>query len=262
MTPLTTPTGLRLLALALGAGLLVGGCAAATADQGPGSEPVASADFGPDGPGPSDTPDPALSGQPVPTLPPGDPGTGTADETEDGHDGEDGHHEDDEHGTVTDVPLAALLDAGTVGALAGGTWATDAKGAEACLTGAPDGAAASRSAVLVSDDGRLVQSVSTWPGPRAAGKAKVAVGALAAELVACGFTEAGDPRLGDASTALERTSGTDGAAGTTERAVVIAAEGATMVLTGAGTAGAEGVWESLSDVAMGTLCAAGAHGCH
>ncbi len=43
---------------------------------------------------------------------------------------------------------------------------------------------------------------------------------------------------------------------------MIAAEGVTMVLTGAGSAAAEGVWESLSDVAMGTLCAAGAHGCH
>ncbi len=148
----------------------------------------------------------------MPTLPPGDPGTGSGDEAEDGRGDEDGDHGDDDHGTVTDVPPAALLDAGTVGALAGGTWAADAKGAEACLTGAPDGAAASRSAVLVSDDGRLVQSVSTWPGPRAAGKAEAAVAALAAELVACGFTEAGDPRLGDASTALERASGTDGAA--------------------------------------------------
>jgi len=148
MTPLTTRTGLRLLALALGAGLLASGCAAATADQGSGPDPVRSADFGPDGPGPSDTPDPALSGQPVPTLPPGDPGTGSADEAggEDGPAEEEHHDEEGEHGTLTDVPARALLDAGTVGALAGGTWTPDEQAAEACLTATPNGAAASRSA--------------------------------------------------------------------------------------------------------------------
>jgi hypothetical protein len=43
---------------------------------------------------------------------------------------------------------------------------------------------------------------------------------------------------------------------------VIAAEGATVTLTGSGSAAAAGTWESLADLAMGGLCAAGVHGCH
>ena len=262
----------RWLAVALGLGLLVGGITAATADQSPEQRTGATgADFGEDGPGPSDSPDPALTGQPVPTLPPGDPGTdepgtddpdaddaGTdADDETDGTDGSGGSDGDQpDAARLTEVPAAALLDVQTVGAVAGGSWApTDPAGDDACLS-ADQGGAPTRSVVLAADDasGRLVQSVATWPTAKAARAAVVGVGSA---LESCGFTATGDPRLGEASAAFERT--VDGAQ---QHAVVIAVEGATLVLAGSGSAAAPGAWESLADVAMGSACAAGVHGCH
>jgi hypothetical protein len=263
----------RWLAVALGLGLLVGGITAATADQSPEQPASASgADFGPDGPGPSDSPDPALTGQPVPTLPPGDPGTGEpgtddpdSDDTrpDDGSDDSDGSGGADgdqpDAGRLTEVPAAALLDVQTVGAVAGGSWSpADPAGDDTCLA-ADQGGAPSRSVVLAADDagGRLVQSVATWPTAKAARAAVVGVGSLGSVLEACGFTATGDPRLGEASASFDRT--VDGAQ---QHAVVIAVEGATLVLAGGGSAAAPGVWESLADVAMGSACAAGVHGCH
>jgi hypothetical protein len=260
----------RWLAVALGLGLLVGGITAATADQSPEQPASASgADFGPDGPGPSDSPDPALTGQPVPTLPPGDPGTGEpgtddpdsdengsgdGSEDSDGSGGADGDQPD--AGRLTEVPASALLDVQTVGAVAGGSWSpADPAGDDTCVA-ADQGGAPSRSVVLAADDagGRLVQSVATWPTAKAARAAVVGVGSV---LESCGFIATGDPRLGEASAAFDRT--VDGAQ---QHAVVIAVEGATLVLAGSGSAAASGVWESLADVAMGSACAAGVHGCH
>lgn len=263
----------RWVALALGVGLLVGGISAAVADQG--SAPTTSSaakespDFGEDGPGPSDTPDPALSDKPVPTLPPGDPGDGSGETAgpDSGHGDEDGNGDGDRHddadapdkGRLATVPATVMLDAQTVGAVAGGSWAApaDASGVDACLTDTPAGAAAGRSSVLAADDasGRLAQQVSTWTSVRAA---KAGVDTVAAALAACGFTATGDPRLGEASAQLERT--VDG--GAVERVVVLAAEGATVTLAGTGSGAADGTWESLADLAMGGLCAAGVHGCH
>jgi len=257
----------RWLAVALGLGLLVGGITAATADQSPEQPTRATgANFGPDGPGPSDSPDPALSGQPVPTLPPGDPGTdepGTDDPdaddpgSEDGAEGSGGPDGDQpDAARLTEVPAAALLDVQTVGAVAGGSWSpADPAAGDACLA-ADQGGAPTRSVVLAADDagGRLVQSVATWPAAKGARAAVVGLGSV---LEACGFTAAGDPRLGEASAAFDRT--VDGAQ---QHAVVIAVEGATLVLAGSGSAAAPGVWESLADVAMGSACAAGVHGCH
>ncbi|HET9944557.1 MAG TPA: hypothetical protein VFR56_02820 [Actinomycetes bacterium] len=261
---------MRWLAVAIGLGLLVGGITAATADQSPKQTAGATgADFGPDGPGPSDSPDPALTGQPVPTLPPGDPGT-DAPGTDDPDAGDAGTDEDSDHsdesggtdgdqpdaGRLTEVPAAALLDVQTVGAVAGGSWSpADPSGDDACPA-ADHGGAPTRSAVLAADDasGRLVQSVGTWPTSKAA---RVAVVGLGSALEACGFTPAGDPRLGEASAAFDRT-----VDGTQQHAVVIAVEGATLVLAGSGSAAAPGAWESLADIAMGSACAAGVHGCH
>ena len=259
----------RWVAVALGLGLLVGGITAATADQSPDSSaPAAGADFGPDGPGPSDSPDPALSGQPVPTLPPGDPGTdepGTDDPQDPADDSDepdrpDGDSNDGADGArLTEVPAAALLDAETVGTVAGGSWVPTDLGSsgadDSCGTGG-QGGAPTRAALLVADDGagRLVQSVATWPTAR---DARAAVSGLGSALAACGFAAVGDPRLGEASAAFDRT-----VDGSPQHAVVIAVEGATLVLAGSGTAAAPGTWESLTDVAMGSVCAAGVHGCH
>ena len=260
----------RWVALALGVGLLVGGISAAVADQGsPGTSSSAkeSPDFGEDGPGPSDTPDPALSDKPVPTRPPGDPGNGSdgSDSSEPGTTPEPGHSDEPDpdapdKGRLATVPASVMLDTQTVGAVAGVAWAPatgDAATVEACLTDTPVGAAAGRATVLAADDasGRLVQQVATWRSVRAASGG---VGTVADALVGCGFTATGDPRLGDASAQLERA----GDGGAVERVVVIAAEGATVTLTGSGSAAVDGTWESLADLAMGGLCAAGVHGCH
>lgn len=266
MTVSLTPTRLRCArtaAAALGLALLLGACSAATAEQGDDSAgaPVESARSTPDGPGPSDTPDPALSGQPVPTLPPGDPGTDGSGEAatddappegDDGHAGEHGPDESDEAVGTRTVPAAALVDPATVAALAGGSWSAEAGAGSAagCPPVTPAGAAASRTLLLRSADGTLLQVVSAHRTVRAA---RQAVDGVAGLLAGCGFTSAGDPRLGEASTALARAP---------ERAVVIAAEGATVVLVGRGSAASAAAWDSLADLALGTSCAAGVHGCH
>lgn len=253
------PSLARPAAVAVGLALLLGGCSAATADQG---APVASesrsagADF-PEGPGPQDRPDPALAGEPVPTLPPGDPGTGTeADAGDDRADGEaeQRHGGDDGHRRVTAVPDSALVDPETVAALAGGTWTVDPDGGEPCATTAPASATASRTVTLTSGPGRLVQTVSAHGS---AGAARDAVAELTEQLAGCGFAPDGDPRLGEASAQLTR----EVAAGR-ELATVLAVEGASVVLVGSGAAAEQAAWPALADVALGTACAAGEHGCH
>jgi hypothetical protein len=247
---MTFPALVRPAAVAVGLALLVGGCSAASADQAPhGSHTAhAGADF-PEGPGPDDRPDPALSGQPVPTLPPGDPGTGS------GSDSGAADPDHDEHeGHVTDVPDAALVDAETVAALAGGSWAPETAPGERCAVAAPDGATASRSLTLVSEGDRLVQTVSAHESDQAA---RDAVPGLAERLAGCGFSAAGDPRLGEASVQLTRATGT-----ATELAMVLAVEGATVVLVGTGAPAAPAAWAALADLSLGTACSAGVHGCH
>lgn len=265
MTVSLTPTrrrAARAVAGALGLALLLGACAAATAEQ---DADAPKARTGApqrtvEGPGPSDSPDPALAGEPVPTLPPGDPGTGGDGEPTDAAEGDDGHageHGPDEAVRARTVPSSALVDAGTVGALAGGSWTedADAAGPAGCPPVAPKGAAASGTLALRSADGALLQTVSAHRTVRAARRA---VQLVADELAACGFTAAGDPRLGEASAALARGDNT----GAPEKAVVIATEGATVVLVGRGSAASAGSWDALADMALGTACAAGVHGCH
>jgi hypothetical protein len=237
--------------------LLLCGCSAATADQGTPSRSASTAggaDF-PEGPGPEDRPDPALSGEPVPTLPPGDPG---ADTDADAGTGDGGHGDDEDGGhrrhRVTSVPEAALVDAATVAALAGGDWTVDPDGGSHCPTAAPAGAAASRTVTLTAPDGVLAQTVSAFESARAA---REAVAAEATRLAGCGFAADGDPRLGEASAQLTKDTGTD-----RQLALVLAAEGATVVLVGTGSAASQAVWPSLADVALGTSCSAGVHGCH
>lgn len=205
--------------------------------------------FGPDGPGASDSPDPALTGRPVPTLPPGDPGT----------DGPDADAPDD--GTsarppVTEVPVGALLDVETVGAVAGGSWTAATAPAGWCA--APrtvGGGSASRGSRLTSDTGRLVESVSAHLSDPAAERA---VARTVARLGGCGWRDDRDPRLGEASEQLTRTA----ADGTEQVALVLAADGVGVVLIASGSAAAQGVWESLTDLALGSSCLAAPEGCH
>lgn len=222
----------------------------------------------PDGPGPGDRADPALAGEPTPTLPPGDPGTGGGSGDSDGadHAGDEhagGEHAGDEHaddghadgGGHPAVPAGALLDAETVASLATGTWRVTGPGAaDACADLAPVGALASRGVALVSADGSFVEWAGAYPDADAAA---AAVAPTADRLTACGFTVSGDPRLGEASTELTRTDGPGPA-----RAMVLAADGAAVVVLAAGTAAAPGTWDALVDIALGTSCAAAPHGCH
>lgn len=204
--------------------------------------------FGPDGPDASDTPDPALSGEPVPTLPPGDPGTGSpgpgdAAET---------------HAPGAPVPAAALLDTATVAAVAGGDWTVRPAPRRWCDAPRAPGAGTARVQVLESADGRLVQSVGGYAGTGADRAAVQAVDTATERLRTCGFTLDRDPRLGAASQLLTRTA----ADGTDQVVLVLAAEGVGVVLMASGTPAERGAWESLADLALGSSCAAAADGCH
>lgn len=198
---------------------------------------------GGEGPDVSDTPDPALSGQPVPTLPPGDPGADDSTATPDAP-----------PGPVATIPAEAMLDAPTVGAVAGGSWTAAEAPAGWCATPHTPGARVDRAQVLTTDGGRLLETVSSH-ADRAA--ARRAVDRAATRLVACGWTLDHDPRLGEASEQLTRSGG-DGP----EVALVLAADGVGVVLVAVGTAAAQGTWESLADLALGSSCLAADEGCH
>jgi len=202
--------------------------------------------FGPDGPGASDSPDPALSDQPVPTLPPGDPGTDAPDDADSGT---------STHPPVTEVPVGALLDVASVGAVAGGGWTDDVAPAGWCAAPRTVGGSVSRAALLTSDTGRLVETVSAHPSDPAAERA---VARTVARLEACGWRDDRDPRLGEASEQLTRTT----ADGTEQVAVILASDAVGVVLVASGSAAAQGVWESLTDLALGSSCLAAADGCH
>jgi hypothetical protein len=182
----------------------------------------------------------------VPTLPPGDPGTDAPDDAGSGT---------SVHPPVTVVPVAALLDVASVGAVAGGDWTAAAAPAGWCTAPRTVGGPVSRGALLTSDTGRLVETVSAHPSGLAAERA---VARTVARLEACGWRDDRDPRLGEASEQLTRTT----ADGTAEVALVLAADGVGVVLVASGSAAGQGAWESLTDLALGSSCLATADGCH
>jgi hypothetical protein len=230
-----------------GTGRLTEGLPAAAPAAATPAADVAEQPDGPDGPGAEDTPDPALSGQPVPTLPPGDPGSDGA--------GSGDHAGDRGHEAVTEVPVGALLDAETVGAVAGGRWAAGDVPAEGCAAPRAPGSRVTRAGALTSDGGALVQTVTAHETPRAAVRA---VGRAVLRLEACGWAAGHDPRLGEASRQLTRTTPD----GTEQVALVLAAEGVGVALVGSGSAAEQGTWESLADLALGSSCLAASDGCH
>lgn len=208
--------------------------------------------FGPDGPDASDTPDPALSGQATPTLPPGDPGTTTPPPT-----GHDPRHR------VTDVPVTSLVDTASLGAVAGGTWVKAPAAGSWCSAPRTGPAGSSRAQLLTATPagtpGRVVESVTAHGSAAAAADA---VAATTARLQDCGLVVDRDPRLGQVS---EQLTGDlpDGAGGTDHVvALVLASERVGVVLIASGSAAQQGVWESLADLALGSSCAASPDGCH
>jgi hypothetical protein len=208
--------------------------------------------FGPDGPAATDAPDPALSGQATPTLPPGDPGTTTPPPT-----GHDPRHR------VTHVPATALLDTAALAAVAGGTWVERPTPSSWCSAPRTGPAASSRSQLLTATPagtpGRVVESVTAHDSAAAAADA---VAATTARLQECGLVVDRDPRLGQVS---EQLTGElpDGAGGTDQVvALVLASEHVGVVLMASGPAAEQGAWESLADLALGSSCAASPDGCH
>ena len=96
----------------------------------------------------------------------------------------------------------------------------------------------------------VVETVSTHADDDAA---DAAVAGLRTRLPDCGWDLGEDPRLGSAS--LTATRGD-------RRLGVVSVEGVTVVLLGRGPRADGFGWDGLLDVALGTSCAATAHGCH
>jgi hypothetical protein len=183
-----------------------------------------------------------------PSLPPGDPGLDAPEAPDPGLAGPDAHEHGDE--ALRSVPAAALLTAGTVGMVLGGSWDRRTGGGDECLR--PQDAVAARSMTYGgSVEALLVETVATYPDAEAADKAVADLGEAA---VGCGWTAEADPRIGSASVAA-----TDGPRTMT----AVSAEGVLVLLVGAGDVAAGGArWGSLVDMALGTSCAAAADGCH
>jgi hypothetical protein len=152
----------------------------------------------------------------------------------------------------TRVPDSALLDAATVGGVIGGTWRPVPAPPDSCDAPRPAGAAGSRTAALAADPRSVVQTVATHASPQAAVQA---VGAVAQRLRRCGWTPAQATPLGEASARATRDGGR-------RTALVLAAEGVTVMLVGTGTSGDPALWDSLADVALGSSCPATPEGCH
>jgi hypothetical protein len=191
--------------------------------------------------------------------PPGDPGPdapGTDDPNGDLGNAGDGQANND---AKTSVPATAVLDAETVGAVAGGHWAADAAPADSCSVPRPTKAVATRSSQLTGLDSaagsRLVETVSTHRGAAAA---VAAVHALERRFTKCHATSAHDPRIGDASVQVTLTAPD----GTVTIVTAAAVEGVTFVLSGWGPVTANSHWSALTDIALGSTCVAAVDGCH
>jgi hypothetical protein len=186
--------------------------------------------------------------KPVPSLPPGDPGLDAPEAPDPGTAGP-GHHAHGED-ALRAVPAAALLTAGAVNMVLGGSWERRAGGSDECLR-AEDAVATRSMTYGGSLDALLVETVATYPGAADADKAVAGLGEAAA---GCGWTAGPDPRIGSASVAAS-----DGPRSMT----AVSAEGVLVLLVGTGDLTRDQVrWGSLVDMALGTSCAAAADGCH
>lgn len=181
------------------------------------------------------------------SLPPGDPGLEAPEVPEPGLD--EPEPSEEEAPARVDVPADAMLDAETVGMMLGGSWQAHPGDGDECLR--PEGALGQRSMSFGgSVDGLVVQTVATYPNDKAADAAVTALGDTAA---GCGWIAQPDPRLGTASVAAD-----DGPRTMT----AVSAEGVVVVLVGTGEFTADPMrWGSLVDLAVGSSCPAGPHGC-
>jgi hypothetical protein len=193
--------------------------------------------------------DPSRDGASPPVeLPEGDPGTAAPAAPEPTAAGE---HAD--AAPLAVVPVGAVLDPETLAGVAGGRWTASAAGPQATgPCGALPTRAAARTVLLREQGGRvLVQTVLSY----AHEEGLDAVAQLAGSFAACGYRPVDAPPLGEAAAQAEDGSG--------DRALVVAAEGAVVVLTGkGGLADDTPTWEAVADVALGSACPAAPSGCH
>lgn len=230
--------------------VVLAGCTNGSSSSSGDPAPAAGKDSSPTahGSGPAGSPDPVGSDFPTPSSSSDDP-----DSTQTAEPDDDSADDGDPDGT-REVPVNAMLDAATVGAVAGGSW-SEAAGVLGCGDDPAPEALDSRALGLTAKTGSLIEVVGTY-GNKAS--ARAAITAAAAAIEPCGYAEAGDPRIGDASLEMAGT----GQTGPDRMAVVIAAESVLVVLVADGSAARPGTWESLADLALGTSCAAAAHACH
>lgn len=233
--------------------MTLAGCGGAAGD-----DSAAAKHSGPSPAAPSDSPKASTS--PTPTLPPGDPGADAPGTDDPNGDLPGGDSSPTPKSARTSVPRSAVLDAATVGSVVGGTWTTGAAPADSCTAPRPASAVATRSVQFASapagsTGGTLVETVATHRGVKAA---IAAVHALERRLTQCHATSAADPRIGDAAVQLRLTNPD----GTVTVVTAAAVEGVTFVLSGSGPVTSADRWSSLTDIALGSTCAATIDGCH
>jgi hypothetical protein len=77
-------------------------------------------------------------------------------------------------------------------------------------------------------------------------------------MAACGWRAVVAPALGERAAQVTRGTGAS-----TETALLLTAEGVTVLLVGSGGVPSDALrWESLADVALGSSCPAAPDGCH
>lgn len=188
------------------------------------------------------------SPSPSPSLPPGDPGLDAPAAPDPGGGAEASTHD---HGEARrTVPVGALLTAGTVRMLLGGSWVRHEADGDECL--GAEGAVGARTLAYAGPDGGVVtETVATYEDAEAA---DAAIAALGRSAEACGWVNGTDPRLGSASFAAEAGA---------RSMIGVSAEGVMVVLVGEGDFTQDTArWGSVADLALGTSCAAAADGCH
>jgi hypothetical protein len=157
-------------------------------------------------------------------------------------------------GIRTVVPAAALLDAATVRAIVGGSWRSTRAQPDPCGALPPPLVVAARSAALTGAGGTIVETVATHRD----GNAAAAVRTVARRLQGCGWVMDANAPVGPDSASLTQSTGSD-----PRKFTIVAGEGVTVAILGAGPATrSSDKWSALVDVAIGTSCLAAPDGCH
>jgi hypothetical protein len=197
----------------------------------------------------------------APSVPPGDPGPDAPGTDDPNGDLGNGGSATPKHDAKTKVPYEAMLDVTTVMAVAGkvGGWAASNPPPDSCFAPRPAKSVATLSSQLTglntAAPSQFVDTVSTHRGAAAA---VAAIHALEQRMLGCHATSQPDPRIGDASVQLTLP----GPYNSTVVVTAAAVEGVTFVLAGSGPITDADKWSALTDIALGSTCAAAVDGCH